>query len=170
MAFVLTAGKVVSFAEFDDVQARDQLLFVVNESLKDGTIDVDACLVRATERILSKIRNSDWWRSYFVKRDQSSLRTVADIPALDANLILSRHNDFNDLCVYTALAEYILPAIANFGTEDNAERQKMGYYDTKASDLLAELLVAGDWYDFDNSGVITSDEKDPGTHNPRRIR
>ena len=169
MAFVIELGTVTSFAEFQDVVNKDSRLFDANESLSDDI--VDAQLIRATERILTKLRSTAWWRSYYVNRDNSiSLTTVADIPALDINRIIGRQNDFTDLCVFTALADFILPSVADFGKEDNAERQKMGYYTQKADSLFGELISAGDWYDFDDSGTISSNEKSPGQYNLKRVR
>jgi hypothetical protein len=169
MAFVIELGTVTSFAEFQDVVNKDSRLFDANESLSDDI--VDAQLIRATERILTKLRSSDWWRSYYIRRDNSiSFTTVADIPALDINRIIGRQNDFTDLCVYSALADFILPSVADFGNEDNAERQKMGYYTQKADSLFGELISAGDWYDFDDSGTILSNEKSPGQYNLKRVR
>jgi hypothetical protein len=168
MAFITENSTVISFAEFQDVVDKDQRLFVTNEGLSDDIVEQQ--LVRATERILTKLRASAWWKTYYVKRTTSSFTTVADIPALNANRIIARQNDFTDLCVYTALADFILPAIADFGKEDNAERQKMGYYTQKAESLYGELITAGDWYDFDNSGTISSTEKDPGFYNLKRVR
>lgn len=168
MAFITESGTVISFAEYDDVYNRDQRLFDSNESLSDDI--VEELLIRATERVLTKIRASDWWRNYYKQRDSSSIRTVADIPAVDINRILERQNDFTDLCVYTALSEFILPMIADFGSEDNAERNKMGYYDNKSSNLFGELITAGDWYDFDDDNSVDSDEKQPGFYNLRRVR
>lgn len=169
MAFITENNVVISFAEFQDVVDKDQRLFESNEGLSDDGVEQQ--LVRATERILSKLRASDWWRSYYIKRDNSTVyNTVADIPALDPNKILARENDFTDLCIYTALAEFILPSIADFGNEDNAERQKMGYYSQKSDALFAELVTAGDWYDFNDDSTITSIEKQPGQINLKRVR
>jgi hypothetical protein len=169
MAFIEEAGTVVSFAEFQDVVNKDQRLFEANEGLSDDIVEQQ--LIRATERILSKLRSSGWWRSYYVNRSTgTSLNTVADIPAVDPDRIKSRLNDFTDLCVYVALSEFILPSIADFGNEDNAERQKMGYYTQKADSLFGELITNGDWYDFDDSGTISSDEKSPGSYNLKRVR
>jgi hypothetical protein len=169
MPFVTESNTITSFAEFQDVVNKDSRLFDANESLSDDI--VDAQLIRATERILTKLRSSAWWRSYYVNRDNSiSLTTVADIPALDINRIIGRQNDFTDLCVFTALADFILPSIADFGNEDNAERQKMGYYTQKADSLFGELISAGDWYDFDDNGTIASTEKQPGYYNLKRVR
>lgn len=169
MAFVTENNVTVSFAEFQDVVNRDSRLFEANESLSDDI--VDAHLVRATERLLDKFRASDWWRSYYIKRNPSaSIQTVADIPEIDPDKILARQNDFTDLCVYTALSEFILPSIADFGKEDSAERQKMGYYTQKAQALFGELITAGDWYDFDDDSTIESSEKQPGQYNLKRIR
>lgn len=169
MAFVIENNVTVSFAEFQDVVNRDSRVFDANESLSDDI--VDAHLVRATERILDKFRASDWWRSYYIRRNTSStITTVADIPSLDPDLIIDRQNDFTDLCVYTAFAEFILPSVADFGNENSAERQKMGYYQQKADSLFGELLSAGDWYDFDDDSIIQSDEKQPGFYNLKRVR
>jgi hypothetical protein len=169
MAFITESGTVTSFAEFQDVVNKDQRLFEANEGLSDDIVDQQ--LIRATERILSKIRSSAWWKSYYIRRDQNTVyNTVADIPAVNPNRIKARLNDFTDLCVYTALSEFILPSIADFGSEDNAERQKMGYYTQKADTLFGELITNGDWYDFDNSGTISSDEKSPGQYNLKRVR
>jgi hypothetical protein len=99
-----------------------------------------------------------------------AIRTVADIPALDPNRIVARQRDFTDLTCYYALYNYILPHIADFGNEDNAERKKMGYYQQKYTDLFGELIQAGDWYDFDDDGTVESKEKEPGVWNLRRVR
>lgn len=169
MAFIIVDNTVTSFAEFQDVVDADQRLLEANEGLTDDV--VEPLLTRATERILTKLRATNWWRSYFIAfNDDITITTVADIPPLDVNYILDRQADFTDLCVYTAFADYILPRVADFGNQDNAERQKIGYYQNKATSLFEELVTAGDWYDFDNSGTISSKEKRPGIINPKRIR
>ena len=169
MAFIKSGNTIISFAEYQDVVDADQRLFDANEGLTDDLVETQ--LIRATERILVKFRNSDWWKSYYVNRDNSIVyNTVADIPALNSNKIVDRLNDFKDLCVYIALSEYILPNIADFGNADSAERQKMGYYTNRAEALFGELITAGDWYDFDGSGAISSAEKSPGQYNLKRIR
>jgi hypothetical protein len=169
MAFIQEGDAIVSFAEFQDVVNRDQRLFESNEGLSDDIIDTQ--LTRATERILSKIRASAWWREYYVRRDSSiSYNTVADVPEVDAIKIIARQNDFTDLCVYTALSEFILPSIADFGNPENAERQKMGYYKQIGEELYGELITAGDWYDFDGDDTIGSSEKQPGQYNLKRVR
>lgn len=169
MAFIVENSVTVSFADFTDVVSRDQRLFEANEGLSDDVIE--AQLIRATERILAKIRSTNWWQSYYVRRSQVlPFNTVADIPAVDPDRIKARENDFTDLCVYMALSEYILPLIADFGNEDSAERKKMGYYVNKADALFGELISAGDWYDFDDDGTIESSEKSPGSYNLKRVR
>jgi len=169
MAFIVVNNQIISFADYDDVVARDQRLFDANEGLTDDLIE--DLLIRATERILAKIRSSSWWKSYYVARNNTIVyNTVADIPAVDPDKIMARQNDFTDLCVYTALSELVLPMIADFGNENNSERQKMGYYTGKADSLLTELITAGDWYDFDGDSTIESTEKSPGQVNLKRVR
>ena len=170
MAFIISGGNVISFAEYEDVTARDQRLFEANEGLTD--VIVESALERSTQRILSQIRSSDWWRSYYIRKTgtaQSTMNSV-DIPELDPNKIKARTADFTDLCVYHALAETLLPKVADFGNTDTAERQKIGFYDEKYRALLSELITAGDWYDFDGAGTVTSDEKYKGRVNLVRIR
>lgn len=169
MAFISSGGTVISFADYDDVYARDQRLFDANEGLTDDLIE--DLLIRATERILNKIRTSAWWRSYYIARDSATVfNTVADIPAVTINKIKGRLNDFTDLCVYTAMSEFILPMIADFGNEQNAERQKMGYYTGKSDSLLTELITAGDWYDFDGDNTVETAERSPGQVALKRVR
>jgi len=169
MAFVTENNTVVSFAEYQDVIERDQRLFEVNEGLSDDVVELH--LIRATERILAKFRSSEWWRSYFLGRNNTvTISTVADIPALDPDYIKLRQSDFTELCVYVALADYILPSIADFSNQDSAERQKMGYYTQRADALFMELVTAGDWYDWDNSGTVTASERTTGLINLKRVR
>lgn len=169
MAFIRNGSTVISFAEYDDVVSMDQRLFETNEGLTDDVVEDK--LIRATERILTLLRATEWWQSYYVKRATNvTYQSVADIPPLDVNRIRARQDDFNDLCVYYALYYYILPKIADFSTEDNAERQKIGYYQQKYNSLFGELISAGDWYDFDDSGIISSADKQPGYYNLRRVR
>ena len=164
MAFIDDGTTIISFAEYKDVFARDQRLFDTNESLSEDV--VEPLLIRGTERILDKIRSTPWWVSYCVKQGAS----YSNIPQVDPTRIKARENDFTDLCVYWALAEFILPLIADFGTEDNAERQKMGYYTQKSQELLNELISAGDWYDFNDDGSIATKEIDHGVINLKRVR
>ena len=169
MAFIIENGVITSFADYQSVFDRDQRLFDSNEGLTDDVIE--PLLERATQRILDQIRATAWWKTYWIRRSESvNINTSADIPRPEISKIIGRSADFTDLCVYTALAEYILPAVADFGNEDNAERLKMGYYEQKRSKLFMELITAGDWYDFDGDGTIQSTEKDPGKVNLRRVR
>lgn len=169
MAFIIENNVTVSFAEYQDVVDKDQRLFQSNEGLTDDV--VEPLLLRATQRILNRLRNSDWWRNYYINRAANvSYLSVADIPALDPDRIRDREEDFTDLCVYTALYEYVLPSIADFGNENNEERQKMGYYAQKADSLFGELVTAGDWYDFNDDSTISASEKSPGVYNLKRVR
>ena len=168
MAFITSGTTVLSFATYDDVAERDQRLFEANEGL---TVDVvEDLLIRSTERILSQLRSTDWWRQYYLKQSGSSISSIADIPEPTASKILSRKNDFTDLCVFHCFYYYIMPRIADFSDENNAERQKIGHYQQKYNDLLGELITAGDWYDYDGDATVESTEKDPGYVSLRRVR
>ena len=170
MAFIKAKdGSVTSFAEYSDAISRDIRIFELNESLLDDEDVINELLVRSTERILTKLRATEWWRQYFTLRSNAEIRTVADIPALNPTYIKDRQNDFTDLCVYTALAEFIIPKVADFGKEDNSELIKMKYYADKAIAMFEELVTAGDWYDFDGSG-LTSYDKQPSFKYVRLVR
>ena len=168
MAFITSGNTVLSFATYDDVVDRDSRITTENEGL---SVDVvEDLLIRSTERILSQLRSSTWWQEYYSSQSAVGLSSRADIPEPDAQKILSRKNDFTDLCVYHSMYEYILPRVADFSDENNAERQKIGYYQQKYNSLFNELIIAGDWYDFDADGTIQSTEKEPGVINLKRVR
>lgn len=169
MAFIKQGTTTISFAGYDDVLAADQRLFEANEGLTDDV--VEAFLVRSTERILSQIRSSDWWRDLYLKKTTNpSYSNITDLPQVDPDKILKRQNDFTDLCVYYALWYYILPKIADFSKEDNAERAKIGFYTGKYQAMFDELVNAGDWYDINNDGQVTNKETLPGNYALKRIR
>ena len=172
MAFITQGTTFYSFADYDDVVAKDSRLFQANEGLTQDV--VEETLIRSTERILDLIRNTDWWKSYYIRETGSLSGVVIGqavmVPALDPFLILDRQNDFTDLCVYYALSNYLYPKVADFGNPDSAERQKIGFYDEKYRALFEEVIGDGDWYDFDNSGTVTNSEKYPYPTNLQRVR
>jgi len=169
MAFIKSGSNVVSFAEVSDVQAADQRLFESNEGLTD--LVVEDALFRSTQRILTLIRATDWWRELnTTKLANQQYQTLADLPDVDPNKILARQDDFTELCVYYALWNYLLPKIADFSKEDNAERAKIGFNQEKYNFRFEELINQGDWYDLLSLGVLTSAEKLPGHMSLRRVR
>ena len=172
MAFITQGNTFFSFADYDDVLAKDSRLFSANEGLTQDV--VEDSLIRSTQRILDMLRSSDWWKDYYIRQSGSMANVVVgqsiSVPPLDPFLILARQNDFTDLCVYHTLSEYLLAKVADFGNQDSAERQKIGFYDTKFRDLFDELIVAGDWYDFTENGTITDAEKYPYVSNLVRRR
>lgn len=173
MAFIITGrapnSQVISFAEYLDVLNIDQRLFEANEGLTEAVID--DFLIRSTERILSLIRATDWWSSLYYKTNATAATVLkADLPLVNPSLILTRLDDFTELCVGYALWNYILPRIADFSKEDNAERAKIGFYQGKYQFLFDELINAGDWYDMNADGIIQSGEKLEGDNSLKRIR
>lgn len=163
MAFIYDeSSNVTSFAETQDVIDKDKRIRDANECLSDATIETS--LTRATERILAKLKMSTWWKGV------NSSYTTGTLPDIDANLILGRQDDFTDLCVYTALSEYILPGVADFGDPEDADVAKISFYGVKASELFTELITLNDWYDTDNSGTVEDDEKTTTGYSLKRIR
>ena len=174
MAFITSNNTVLAFADSDDVRKLDQRLFEANEGLTDDIVE-DAT-IRSTERILFLIKATDWWKSYYIRQSGTNQNPaiftsgLIDVPLPDPTKIKARQNDFTDLCAYFALYEYLLPKVADFSAEDNAEVRKVGVYNDKFRKLFDELIQDGAWYDFKGDGSITNDEKMPTTTNLRRIR
>ena len=169
MAFITQGSTFYSFADYDDVVQKDSRLFDANEGLTQDVVE-DA-LIRSSQRILEMIRNTDWWRDINVaKKPNMSYQTLADMPAVDPNKIAAREADFTELCVYYALWNYLLPKIADFSKEDNAERAKIGFNQEKYNFRFEELINSGDWYDFGGDGQVQSNEKLPGHMSLRRVR
>jgi hypothetical protein len=166
---------VIAFAEYTDVTSTDQRLFESNEGISDQTM-IEDLTEKATSRILQLLRNTSWWKRYYLiegsdaQRLATNTRSTPDVPLPDPDLILGRQADFTDLCVYYTLYEYLLPKVADFSSQDNAEVQKIGVYRTKFDVLFTELIQDGTWYDFDGSGTITELEKLPTRVNLVRVR
>ena len=184
MAFINPGGTgVIAFADYEDVKNRDQRLFEANEftvpaEFTDLADMVESYTERATTKILYLIKNTDWWVSYYLNQSGSSIATTTwqtsngrpDVPVPDANKFLLRRQDWTDLCVYYTLYEYVLPLIADFSNEDNAEYRKIGFYTEKFNKLFSQLIAAGDWYDFNGTGTVTDSEKAPTVVNLVRMR
>lgn len=176
MPFINPGGTgVIAFADYDDVRACDQRLFEANEGIADEAM-VEDLTEKATNRILQLIKNTAWWRRYYLleasqqQREAAQTRSTPDVPLPNANLIEARQADFTDLCVYFTLYEYLLPKVADFSSQDNAEVQKIGVYRTKFEKLFTELIDDGSWYDFDDDGTIERLEKLPTRTNLVRVR
>ena len=67
MSFIISGTTVRSFADYQDVVDRDQRLFESNEGLSETVVE-DA-LIRASERLLTRIRSTNWWKDYQFKHD-----------------------------------------------------------------------------------------------------
>lgn len=165
MAFIISGGNVVSYAEALDVRDKDQRLFESNEidftSVPDtpGSLNnyIEDLTTKATDRINQKIRASARWREYL--GHVGAGYDLDNIPAFDPDNIISRKSDFTDMCAYYTLKEYLLPKIADFGNPESSEVQKIQYYDDKFNELFNELLGMFDWYDNDNDGTVEDGEK-----------
>jgi hypothetical protein len=165
MAFILVGGNVVSYAEYTDVLQTDQRLFEANElkipdesGFPNVTVFIEEMLERATSRINTKIKASAWWKGYLAYTG-TTVSNPALLPDFNPNRILSRKQDFTDMCVAYALKEMILPLIADFGNPESPEVQKIKFYDAKFNDLFNELLDMADWYDADGDGTVEDREK-----------
>lgn len=174
MAFIIVGGIVTAFAEYSDVTDRDQRLFEANEGIADAD-QIEDFTERATTKILYLIKDTDWWKNFYLTQSGSgavynTANGYIDVPLPESNKFLLRQQDWTDLCVYYTLYEYVLPKIADFSNEDNAEYKKIGFYREKFDKLFAQLISAGDWYDWDGTGVIANSEKLPTPVNLVRMR
>ena len=174
---------VIAFADYEDVRKRDQRLFEANEftvpaEFQDLEDMVESYTERATTKIRYLIKDTQWWMSYYISQSGSSIASTVwntangrvDVPPPDANKFILRQQDWTDLCVYYTLYEYVLPLIADFSNEDNAEYRKIGFYREKFDKLFSQLIAAGDWYDFAGGGTVTDSEKAPTVTNLVRMR
>jgi hypothetical protein len=168
MAFITTTTTFTSFAEYQDVLDRDQRLFEANEGLTETIIE-DA-LIRASDRILSRIRATDWWQDYQFSRNTALKNDPRLVPSVNPLLIKGRVADFTDLCVFYALEDYLLPKVADFANPESSEIQKIAYYKEKSEDLFKEIIEDGSWYDFDGDGTVETTEKAPARLNLVRVR
>jgi hypothetical protein len=168
MAFYFSYQTFISFATYDDLVQRDQRLFEANENLTQTKID--DFLKLAAARILTQIRNTDWWRGYAFGQDSALQRDLRLLPSVNPSNIKSRETEFKDLNIYFAFHEYILPYVADFGNPESAEVQKINHYRDQYNKLFTEVIESGDWYDFDADGTIETAEKSPNKQNLVRIR
>tara|TARA_R110002020_G_scaffold165931_2_gene353741 strand:+ start:1201 stop:1761 length:561 start_codon:yes stop_codon:yes gene_type:complete len=177
MAFVTDgAGNVTSFAEFTDVLQKDQRILeanVIKVPAESGFVDttdfVEDMLQKSTDRINIKFKASSWYQGYLNYTGQS-VSNPALMPDFNPNLILTRKQEFTDLCVFYCCYYYLLPLIGDFSTEDSAEVQKIKYYEDKFQGLFNELIALADWYDADNDGTVEDSEKVWTAQTVRRSR
>jgi hypothetical protein len=166
MAFIVSGGNVLSYAEALDVKDKDQRLFEANEfnftDVPDapGNLNnyIEDLTTKSTARINQKIRASAEWRQYLGYAG-GGYDSIDNIPAFNPNLIKARQSDFTDMCCYYAMKEYLLPKVADFGNPESAEVQKIEYYSRKFEDLFTELTAMFDWYDSDSDGTVEDGEK-----------
>lgn len=178
MAFIIIGGLTTSFCDYDDVILRDQRVIEANEidATPFGSVEalVENFATRATTKILYEIKDTAWWQSYFIGQDggQTNISTsgLLDVPVPQATKFIARTQDWTDLAVYKTMYEYLLPKVADFSNQDNAEVRKIGFYREKYQDLFRTLIDAGDWYDFSGDGTITNIEKSPTRVNITRVR
>jgi hypothetical protein len=168
MSFNYSGGDFISFAVYADVTDRDQRFFEANEGFTE--ISVNDLLQQASQRILTQIRNTGWWKDYQFSRDTSLNNDMRLLPSVDPDNIKGREQEFKDLNIYFCLSEYLLPKVADFGNETSAEVVKIKFYRDQYAALFKEVIEAGDWYDFSGNGTITTEERAPTILNLVRIR
>lgn len=168
MAFLISNQRFISFATYDDLIQRDQRILEANENLTET--EIDDYIQNASKRILTQIRNTDWWANASTAQNPSLGNDRRRIPSVNPLQILSREQEFKDLNIYFALTEYIYPATADFGNPESAEIAKIKFFKDQYNMLFDELIQAGDWYDFNDNDVIATEEKYPSNKRLVRIR
>lgn len=166
MAFNIVGGNFVSFAVYSEVTARDQRFFESNEGFTEN--QVNSLLEQASDRILSKLKATDWWKEYQFSRDTTLERDLRLLPEVDPLRIKGREQDWKDLNIYFAMSEYLLPRAADWSNE--ADVAKVNFYKDQFYALFKELIEDGRWYDYDNDGTIEKTEKAPSRVNLVRVR
>lgn len=164
--FVYSGATFLRFATFAELQARDTRVFEANEDLSQA--EIENFLNKASQRILTQIRNTGWWAEY-----QRRLGGIVDpnlLPAVDPDYILARTQEFKDLNIYLALNEYTYPSIADFGNPESAEIAKIKFYKDSYNVLFDEIIQAGDFYDFTENATIELADKQASRVNRTRTR
>lgn len=164
--FIYSYKTFVSFATYEDVTQRDSRVFEANEDLTES--EINDFLEQASQRILTQIRNTDWWAEY--QRKQAQITNPNLLPAVNPDYIIARTQEFKDLNVYFALQEYVYPSIADFGNPDSAEIAKIKFYKDLYNVLFQEVIQSGDWYDFSEDGTINTADKMAAVVNRVRTR
>lgn len=166
MAYNIVGGVFQSFAVYSEVTARDSRFFESNEGFTE--LQVNDLLAQASQRILSKLKNTDWWKEYQFSRDSTLERDLRLLPDVDPLKMDGRQQDWKDLNIYFAMSEYLLPRAADWSNE--ADVVKINFYKDQFTALFKELIEDGRWYDYDNSGTIEKTEKSPSRVNLVRVR
>jgi hypothetical protein len=166
MAFNIVTGNFVSFAVYSEVTARDQRFFESNEGFTE--LQVNDLLAQASDRILARLKATDWWKEYQFSRDATLERDLRLLPDVDPLRILGREQDWKDLNIYFVMSEYLLPRAADWSNE--ADVNKINFYKDQYAALFKELIEDGRWYDFDDDGTIEKTEKAPSRVNLVRVR
>lgn len=168
MTFYYNNQTFQSFAVYADVSARDTRFFEANEGMTEQV--VNPLLAQASQRILSQVKNTDWWKEYQFDRNVNLKDDLRLLPDVNPNNIKGKLQEFTDLNIYFALAEYLLPKVADFGNETSAEVVKIKFYVDAYNKLFKEVIESGDWYDFDADGTVETTEKSPTFTNRVRVR
>lgn len=168
MTFYYNNQTFQSFAVYADVSARDTRFFEANEGMTEQV--VNPLLAQASQRILSQVKNTDWWKEYQFLRNINLKDDLRLLPDVNPNNIKGKLQEFTDLNIYFALAEYLLPKVADFGNETSAEVVKIQFYRDAYNNLFKEVIESGDWYDFDADGTVETTEKSPTFTNRVRTR
>jgi hypothetical protein len=145
---------------------NSDFIFESNENVT--SIQVVDTLTQASQRILSKIKSTDWWQDYQFTRDPSLNRDVKLVPAVDPDNIILSEQLFKDLNIYFAFAEYLMPRVADFSNDSDVN--KINFYKDQFNSLFKELIEDGSWYDFDADGTVEVTERQPSRINLVRIR
>jgi hypothetical protein len=177
MAFVTDAGgNVTSYAEYTDVLQKDQRLLeanVIKVPAESGFVDVtdfiEDMLTKSTDRINIKFKASSWYQGY-LNYTGTSVSNPALMPDFDPDKIVTRKQEFTDLCVFYCCFYFLLPLIADFSSDESAEVQKIKYYEDKFQGLFNELIALADFYDADGDGTVEDSEKVWTNQTVRRTR
>tara|TARA_R110001606_G_scaffold17800_1_gene68330 strand:+ start:23 stop:583 length:561 start_codon:yes stop_codon:yes gene_type:complete len=177
MAFIISGGNVVTYAEATDVYDKDQRVFEANEidftDVPDapGSLNnyIEDLTTKTTNRINQKIKLSARWREY-CNWAGISFTDINNLPEFNPNLILGSQESFTDMCAFGTLYMYLLPKIADFGNPESSEVQKIQYFESRFNDLFEELMNDFTWYDADNSGTVDTGEKQVSFQLNRRSR
>lgn len=135
--------------------SEQDLLKYVPDALNYGVNNWDSALADA-ELDIQKLIKARWFdKEMGVKARGDRLSTVG----VDWDPTRLDDTQWMKSCVYRALAEYIMPQLANFRTEGDAFREQISYYRDRFEREFNIEMEFGVRYDLDNDGEFEKGER-----------
>ena len=112
---------------------------------------------------IDRIIDLAWYRPQVRARTGSNIEILDNSQLFDPDLMLNAGTQLNKLSCYRVLGYYVCPKLSKFVTDGDEWFNRAQEYRTRYEEELERVLAIGIDYDWDESGVIETDEKAFGT-------